>query len=104
MSSVKAIQDDPRDRSLEIPFSLPKTWYRESNEGLSTSGMMLSGLIMVTRNRYLAWPSVLFGFNSLINGHPMRSKDGASGGWSNLALCLSALVASYIPVFVVTRL
>ena len=72
MSSMKNSHDDPRDASLEVPFSLPKNWYKESNgpsrvprsimislildilvhlESLSTSGMFFSGLIMVTRNR-----------------------------------------------------
>ncbi|KIK04455.1 hypothetical protein K443DRAFT_416750 [Laccaria amethystina LaAM-08-1] len=103
MSSVKNSHDDPRDASLEVPFSLPKNWYKESNEALSTSGMFFSGLIMVTRNRYLAWPAVLFGINSLINQHPLRAKEGSGGGWSNLLLCVSALVASYIPVFIITK-
>jgi len=68
---MKNSHDDPRDASLEAPFSLPNNWYKDSNgslrvtrimislildmlvhsEALSTSGMFLSGLIMVTRNR-----------------------------------------------------
>ncbi|TFK29540.1 hypothetical protein FA15DRAFT_664087 [Coprinopsis marcescibilis] len=94
--------DDPRDASLETAYCPPKTWYLDSSEGVSTSGMFLSGLIMVTKNRFLAWPSIVFGINSLINQHPMRQKEGA-GGWSNLLLCVSALVASYVPMFIVTR-
>ncbi|KAF9011848.1 hypothetical protein BDQ17DRAFT_1233374 [Cyathus striatus] len=102
--------DDPRDASLEVAFSLPPTWYQKALVyGLNTSGMFLSGLIMVTRNRHLtciprllAWPAVLFSLNQLINQHPLRSKDGA-GGWSNMMLCISALVASYLPVFVITN-
>ncbi|KAK0483782.1 hypothetical protein IW261DRAFT_980403 [Armillaria novae-zelandiae] len=88
-------KDDPRDAALAVKFTLPPTWYRES-EGLGTSGMFLSGLIMVTRNRYLAWPSVLFGLNQYVNQHPMRAKEG-TGGLSNLL----ALVASYMPLFVI---
>ncbi|KAH6910730.1 hypothetical protein BKA70DRAFT_1271368 [Coprinopsis sp. MPI-PUGE-AT-0042] len=101
MSTTK--HDDPRDSSLETRYCPPKTWYLDSNEAMSTSGMFLSGLIMITKNRFLAWPSVLFGISTLINQHPMRSKEGAGGNWSSLALCISALVASYIPVFVITR-
>ncbi|PPQ92537.1 hypothetical protein CVT25_010370 [Psilocybe cyanescens] len=99
---MSIIKDDPRDASLETSYTTPKTWFRESSDGLSTSGMFLSGLIMVTRNRYLAWPSVLFGISTTLNAHPLRSKEGSSG-WSNLALCVSALVASYIPVFIITK-
>ncbi|KAF4613284.1 hypothetical protein D9613_011173 [Agrocybe pediades] len=99
MSSIK---NDPRDASLETPYTTPNTWYRDSSDGLSTIGMFLSGLIMVTRNRYLAWPAVVFGINTVINSHPMRSKEGTSG-WSNLTLAVSALFASYIPVFVITK-
>ncbi|TFK31452.1 hypothetical protein BDQ12DRAFT_640064 [Crucibulum laeve] len=94
--------DDPRDASLEAPFTLPATWYQETSDGLNTSGMFLSGLIMVTRNRFLAWPAIIFSINSVVNQHPLRQKDGG-GGWSNLMLCVSALFASYIPVFVITR-
>lgn len=69
MSAAK--HDDPRDSSLEAKFSSPKTWFLESSglssktlnqifitivttAGLNTSGMFLSGLIMVTRNRYVS--------------------------------------------------
>ncbi|EAU84071.1 hypothetical protein CC1G_06933 [Coprinopsis cinerea okayama7 len=100
MSTTK--HDDPRDSSLETPVTPPKTWYLDTGEGVATSGMFLSGLIMVTKNRFLAWPSVLFGINTLINQHPMRSKE-SGGSWSNLLLCVSALIASYVPVFVITR-
>jgi hypothetical protein len=68
-SKIPAAQDEPRDPSLETKVTLPKTWYRESNgsfpqtlyvrlfcswysiDGLGTSAMFLSGLIIVTRNR-----------------------------------------------------
>jgi len=66
MSNSKV--DDPRDASLEVPFSLPNTWPVETGgiklfthplallmslilDGLAASGLFLSGLIMVTRNR-----------------------------------------------------
>jgi len=97
MSSDK---NDPRDASLETKFTTPNTWYRDTFDGLGTSGMFFSGLIMVTRNRYLAWPSVVFGLNNLFNAHPLRAKDGGQW-WSNVALCISALLVSYIPVFVI---
>ncbi|KAJ7094012.1 hypothetical protein B0H15DRAFT_760690, partial [Mycena belliarum] len=95
--------DDPRDASLEVKVTLPETWYRESFDGLSTSGMFLSGLIMVTRNRFLAWPSVLFGISSAINVHPLRAKDGGVGSsLSSLLLCIMALLASYVPMLMVS--
>ncbi|KAJ7276426.1 hypothetical protein B0H12DRAFT_968276, partial [Mycena haematopus] len=96
--------DDPRDASLETRFVLPSSWYGENFDGLSTSGMFLSGLIMVTRNRFLAWPSVLFGITSAINVHPLRAKDGGSGAGSlsSLLLCVGALVTSYLPLFMIS--
>jgi len=95
--------DDPRNSALETPFVLPKTWYRhgEANDGARSSGLFLSGLIMVTRNRYLAWPSLLFGLTTLINEHPLRSDTRA--GWSNIAMYFFVLIASYIPVFVISK-
>ncbi|KAF9444898.1 hypothetical protein P691DRAFT_806550 [Macrolepiota fuliginosa MF-IS2] len=99
---MSQIKDDPRDSSLEVALTFPKTWYQESSEGLNTSGMFLSGLIMVTRNRFLAWPAVLFSLNNLFNQHPARQKGDASS-WSNLMLCIAALFASYIPLLIITR-
>ncbi|KAJ6481677.1 hypothetical protein C8R45DRAFT_309497 [Mycena sanguinolenta] len=102
---MSKVLDDPRDASLETKFALPTFWYRENSDGLGTSGMFLSGLIMVTRNRFLAWPSVLFGVSSAINVHPLRAKDGgsAAGTLSSLLLCVGALLTSYLPLFMISR-
>ncbi|KAF8646635.1 hypothetical protein AX16_007135 [Volvariella volvacea WC 439] len=91
---------DPRDSSLEVPWSLPKSWAKESDV-IGTSGMLLAGLIMVTRNRFLSWPAIAFGISGLINHHPLRSSEGSVGAWSSLLLCVSALLASYFPYLVV---
>ncbi|KAJ7809418.1 hypothetical protein B0H14DRAFT_2379792 [Mycena olivaceomarginata] len=100
---MSKVIDDPRDASLETKFKLPGTWYGE-NFG-PTSGMFLSGLIMVTRNRFLAWPSVLFGISSIINIHPLRAKDGgsAAGSLSSLLLCVRALVTAYLLLFMISN-
>jgi len=103
MSTKHNQMDDPRNSALETPFVLPKTWNPESNDGASSTGMFLAGLIMITRNRYLSWPCLLFGITTLINEHPLRSDTKAQRGWSNLALCFFALIASYIPIFVITK-
>ncbi|KAJ6612798.1 hypothetical protein B0H10DRAFT_2051154 [Mycena sp. CBHHK59/15] len=100
---MSKVADDPRDRSLETKFSLPATWYRDSFDGLSTSGMFLSGLIMVTRNRFIAWPAVLFGINTTINQHTLRAKEGSGGPISSLFLCFMALIASYLPLFMISN-
>jgi len=103
MSTKNNQVDDPRNSALETPFVLPKTWHQESSDGASSSGMFLSGLIMLTRNRFLAWPSLLFGLVTTINEHPLRSDAKALHGWSNLILCFFVLIASYIPVFVLSK-
>ncbi|GLB39822.1 hypothetical protein LshimejAT787_0703320 [Lyophyllum shimeji] len=90
--------DDPRDPAQETKEILPYTWYRESTaDTVNTMGMFLSGLIVVTRNRYLAWGALLFAISGMVNSHPIRSKDGISHGWSTLLLCISAFFASYFP-------
>jgi len=96
-------QDDPRDSSLESKVTLPKTWYRESraNDALGSSAMFLSGLIVVTRNRYLAWPAIIFAINSVINAHPLRTKDGATSIWS-VGSAVAALISSYLPLILVS--
>ncbi|ETW77320.1 hypothetical protein HETIRDRAFT_105528 [Heterobasidion irregulare TC 32-1] len=91
--------DDPRDSALETRFTPPKTWFQESVDGLATSGMFLSGLIMVTRNRYLAWPALIFAINSYINQHPLRTKEGGTPPIGNVLLSFFALIASYLPLF-----
>ncbi|TFY63926.1 hypothetical protein EVG20_g6127 [Dentipellis fragilis] len=93
-------QDDPRDASLESRFTPPQSWTQESVDSLSTSGVFLSGLIMVTRNRYLAWPSFLLGINAWINQHPLRTKEGGSPPIGNVLLAFFALVASYLPFLI----
>ncbi|KAF7292870.1 hypothetical protein MIND_01186000 [Mycena indigotica] len=100
---MSKLAEDPRDASLEAKFSLPNTWTQDSFDGLSTSGMFLSGLIMVTRNRFLAWPSVIFGLSSSINAHPLRTKEGGGSALPNLALCVMALFASYIPLLMISN-
>ncbi|KAL0946132.1 hypothetical protein HGRIS_012397 [Hohenbuehelia grisea] len=100
MSSTK---DDPRDAALETKLTMPKTWNQDTNDGLSVSGMFLSGLIMVTRNRLLAWPAILFAVNSYINQHPLRTREGGANALTNLSMCLMALIASYVPLFVVSN-
>ena len=116
---------DPRDSSLETKFTIPQSWRTQNNfgaclsspslysflliqfvkttDGLSTSGMFLAGLIMVTRNRFsffrdslslprrahklnrfLAWPSLLLGASAWVNQHPLRTKEGGTPPIGNL--------------------
>ncbi|KAJ3845248.1 hypothetical protein F5878DRAFT_319590 [Lentinula raphanica] len=96
------MSNDPRDPSLETKFVFPNTWYKDDADSLGTSGVFFSGLIMVTRNRYLAWPGVLFALNSYINQHSLRAKEGSSGALGNLMLSSMALLASYIPYITIT--
>ncbi|KDQ32994.1 hypothetical protein PLEOSDRAFT_1060688 [Pleurotus ostreatus PC15] len=98
-----ASKNDPRDSSLEVKMSFPKTWNRDGSDPLSVSGMFLAGLIMVTRNRYLAWPAILLAFNAYINQHPLRTKEGSGNALMNLMMCIMALIASYFPLFVVSN-
>jgi len=63
--------------------------------------MMLSGLILVTRNRVLAWPALLLAISGAINQHPLRTKDGSTGT-SSLWFAFFALIASYAPMILVT--
>ncbi|KAI0074604.1 hypothetical protein K474DRAFT_1665224 [Panus rudis PR-1116 ss-1] len=93
--------DDPRDPASETKLTFPDTWQVESSDGLSSSVMFISGLIMVTRNRYLAWPSLLMSINSVINQHPLRTKEGGNSPLSTLVLGVSALLASYLPLVMI---
>ncbi|KAI0705338.1 hypothetical protein C8Q76DRAFT_164177 [Earliella scabrosa] len=101
MSTSAFAGDDPRDAEGEVKLSLPETWPVESMDGLSSSMMFISGMIMVTRNRYLAWPSFVLSINSVINQHPLRTKEGGSGSASTLMLGVAAIVASYLPLIMI---
>ncbi|KAN0107771.1 hypothetical protein V8E52_009860 [Russula decolorans] len=93
-----AHNNDPRDHSLESSFTIPQAWRAQDNlDGLATSGMFLAGLIMVTRNRILAWPSLLLGLSAWINQHPLRTREGTTPPIGNLMFAVTALVASYLP-------
>jgi len=84
----------------ETKFTIPQSWKAQDTvDGLATSGMFLAGLIMVTRNRILAWPSLLLGASAWINQHPIRTKEGGTPPIGNLILAFSALVAAYLPLF-----
>jgi len=63
--------------------------------------MFVSGLILVTRNRYLAWPSLVMSINSVINQHPLRTKEGGSSPLSTIVLGVCALLASYMPLLLI---
>ncbi|KAI0269554.1 hypothetical protein BGY98DRAFT_1014137 [Russula aff. rugulosa BPL654] len=90
--------NDPRDNTLESSFTLPQTWGAQDNlDGLATGGMFLAGLIMVTRNRILAWPSLLLGLSAWINQHPLRTREGSTPPIGNLMFSFTALVVSYLP-------
>ncbi|KAF8583445.1 hypothetical protein K439DRAFT_1348499 [Ramaria rubella] len=87
---------DPRDRTLEVPLTMPKAWGKDA-EGLSAISMLLSGGVMVTRNRYLAWPGILVAVAGYINGRPLRQKDGGQG-LSGILFAMAAMLSAYLPL------
>ncbi|KAI0672310.1 hypothetical protein C8Q78DRAFT_1077846 [Trametes maxima] len=101
MSSAVVPGDDPRDPSAETSLTLPEKWQADSLDALSSSMMFVSGLIMVTRNRFLAWPALLLSVNTVINKHPLRTKEGAQGDVSVIMLGVAALIASYLPLILI---
>ncbi|PAV17908.1 hypothetical protein PNOK_0639400 [Pyrrhoderma noxium] len=94
--------DDPRDSSLEVRFTLPPSWSTDGSDGFSAVSMLIAGAVMVTRNRFLAWPALLFGISSFFNQHPLRTKD-VGPSWQSLISGLSALVISYLPMVLIAR-
>jgi len=59
--------------------------------------MLLSGAVMVTRNRYLAWPALLIALAGYVNTRPMRQKADGGQGLSGIVFALAALFSSYLP-------
>ncbi|KAI0772856.1 hypothetical protein BD413DRAFT_473539 [Trametes elegans] len=106
MSSAAVPGDDPRDPSAEAPLTIPEKWQSDSLASCAADAylqtvMFVSGLIMVTRNRYLAWPALLLSINSVINQHPLRTKEGGQSNISVILLGIGALVASYLPLLMI---
>ncbi|KAF8236163.1 hypothetical protein L208DRAFT_1357879 [Tricholoma matsutake] len=101
---MSKVQDDPRDPSLETKETLPYTWIRDDMaDAFGTSGMLLSGLIVVTRNRNIAWGAILFGISGIINSHSLRAKSSSGSPLSSFLMCITACVALYFPLFVITN-
>ncbi|KAH9921809.1 uncharacterized protein B0H18DRAFT_1020299 [Fomitopsis serialis] len=93
--------DDPRDASAEVALTFPESWQTDSVDGFSATTLFATGLIMVTRNRYLAWPALVLSFNSMINQHPLRTKDGGTSPITSVLVAFSALVTAYLPLVTV---
>ncbi|KAI0342629.1 hypothetical protein BDW22DRAFT_1296492, partial [Trametopsis cervina] len=97
--------DDPRDASAETQMTLPVSWTTDSAGVLimNTLGiaLFLSGLIMVTRNRWLAWPNLILSLNSLFNQHPLRTKATYYSNLQSYRVAFSALIACYLPLLMI---
>ncbi|EPT02037.1 hypothetical protein FOMPIDRAFT_1119255 [Fomitopsis schrenkii] len=89
--------DDPRNPSAEVPLTFPELWNTDS-VGEHHTALFTTGLIMVTRNRYLAWPALVLSFNTVINQHSLRTKDGGTSPITSVLVALSALVTAYLPL------
>ncbi|KAG0703531.1 hypothetical protein DFH29DRAFT_435627 [Suillus ampliporus] len=94
--------DSPRDTTRETKLSLPKTWYAESADAIGSMGMFLAGLVLVSRNRYLAWPVALLALSSFMNQHPLRTKESGSTPWTALMTAMFALIVSHAAMFTFT--
>ncbi|KAF8513558.1 hypothetical protein BU17DRAFT_53132 [Hysterangium stoloniferum] len=94
----QSAQSDPRDASLEAPLTLPKSWKKDV-EGLSAISMFVSGAVMVSRNRYLAWPALIVAIAGYVTSRPMRQKDGGQG-FSGIVFALAAMFTAYLPMFI----
>ncbi|KIM24841.1 hypothetical protein M408DRAFT_331514 [Serendipita vermifera MAFF 305830] len=92
------MSDDPRDPTLEVRISKPKTWVEDS-DAVGSFSMILAGATMVTRNRQLAWPSVAVALAGWVNQHPLRTKEGGSG-IGPILFAFGALATSYLPMMV----
>jgi len=82
-------------------LTFPESWQTDSVDGFSATTLFATGLIMVTRNRYLAWPALVLSFNSMINQHPLRTKDGGTSPITSVLVAFSALVTAYLPLVTV---
>ncbi|KAJ8597751.1 hypothetical protein M405DRAFT_694118, partial [Rhizopogon salebrosus TDB-379] len=68
----------PQDAARETKLSLPKMWHAESVGTLCCSAYFLCA------TKYLAWPVALLALSSVMNQHPLRTKEGGSTLWATL--------------------
>jgi len=94
--------DDPRDANLEVKLSIPKAWASPSYDVMPAIGMGVSGTVMMTRNRYLAWPAVLLGLNNYLNQKPISTKDD-TGSFQAIISGVAALMLTYFPMLIIPK-
>ncbi|KIM52012.1 hypothetical protein SCLCIDRAFT_1224108 [Scleroderma citrinum Foug A] len=95
-------QLEVRDSSREVKLTLPRSWRVESIDPFGSVGMFLAGMVMVTKNRYLAWPVLVVAISGVMNQHPLRTKEGGNNPWANLVMAVFALVMSHLSMFTFT--
>ena len=66
-------------------------------------GMFLAGMVLVTRNRFIAWPVLLLAVGGVFNQHPLRTKEGGNTPWASLVMAFFALIVSHAPLLMVNR-
>ncbi|KAH7106838.1 hypothetical protein BKA62DRAFT_765414 [Auriculariales sp. MPI-PUGE-AT-0066] len=95
-------REDPRDSSAEVKLSLPRGWSKDS-EGYGSMAFTLSSMVMVTRNKFLAWPAVFLDAYTVINQRPLRSKDSnsTSSTLSMMGFAFVGILLTYMPAFII---
>ncbi|KAG8935309.1 hypothetical protein FRC01_003060 [Tulasnella sp. 417] len=90
---------DPRDDSLSVSFTLPKSWATTSDNA-SSSAMLLAGVAMITRNQLFVWPALFMSVSAYLNQQPLRLKDGGMGFTAILA-AVGCLITVSLPRFII---
>jgi hypothetical protein len=78
---TRLIRDVPLWSHYGDEESVRRPWVLYKYRQFGKRGVLI---FVIPTVRYLAWPSVLFGLNTMFNAHPLRAKEGGAG-WSNMA-------------------
>ncbi|KAL7408878.1 hypothetical protein BDY24DRAFT_259520 [Mrakia frigida] len=108
---------DPRSSAVQVPFHMLRgdLFWTPRADPIATAAMISAGGALVSKNRILAWPSLLIAIFSFVNSKPLRTSDstvGAGGlqglglsisveGGSTRSFALLSLLSVYVPTFMI---
>ncbi|ROT41724.1 hypothetical protein SODALDRAFT_322801 [Sodiomyces alkalinus F11] len=92
-----ASKRDMRRPDLIIPYVEPKP--KETPEFSSTISSTLPMAVMLTRNRFIGWASVVYSIQTWLGESEEQKKTGSTPGIFNVSMSFLALLVTYIPLF-----
>ncbi|KAL2758441.1 hypothetical protein ACRALDRAFT_1075038 [Sodiomyces alcalophilus JCM 7366] len=88
---------DMRRPDLIIPYAEPKP--KEEAEVSSTLSSTLPMAVMLTRNRFIGWASVVYSLQTWLGESEEQKRTSSTPGYFNVFMSFIALLVTYVPLF-----